>query len=309
VAGTRTVFFGTPDWAVPSLEALLASDLDVVAVVTNPDRPAGRGMKLAHSPVKSVALKAGVRVEQPASAKDPGFADTLHELAPDVAAVVAYGKILPRAILEVPPHGFVNLHFSLLPEYRGAAPVQRAVMEGKETTGASTMLLTEGMDEGPVLASIEVDIAGDESAGALGQRLAVLGAPLLVDSVSGYVGGSIEPQPQDDSLATYAPKITEQEARIGWDRGFEDLSCFVRGLDPAPGAWTKLGDRRLRVFRLARADTPDLVPGGVEAGKELLVGCGDATAVIVEAQLEGKRRMSGRDIAHGLRLTPGDRFE
>ncbi|MFN2593911.1 MAG: methionyl-tRNA formyltransferase, partial [Actinomycetota bacterium] len=246
--------------------------------------------------------------EQPASAKTPEFAATLEELDPEVAAVVAYGKILPAAVLDIPRFGFVNLHFSLLPEYRGAAPVQRAVMEGKKTTGASTMLLTEGMDEGPVLGSIEVEIEPDESASELGQRLAVAGAPLLVESVTGYVAGSIQPVEQDDARATYAAKITDEEAHLDWQRSVEELSCFVRGLDPSPGAWTILGGRRLRIFNLSPADA-DLASGEVAAAKNLLVGCGDGSAVIDEAQLQGKRRMTGRELANGLHLSPGERVE
>ncbi|MDQ3878715.1 MAG: methionyl-tRNA formyltransferase [Actinomycetota bacterium] len=308
----RTLFFGTPAWAVPSFEALLASDLDVVGAVTNPDRPAGRGMNVVHPPVQIAAAAAGVPVLQPPSARTDEFADVVREITPDVAAVVAYGKILPRALLEIPRYGFVNLHFSLLPEYRGAAPVQRAVMDGKKRTGASTMLLTEGMDEGPVLGSIAVDIDANESAGALGERLAALGAPLLVDSISGYVEGRIEARPQDDSLATYAPKITEEEARIDWGRSVASLSCFVRGLDPSPGAWTTLNGKRLRVFRIHPIpfdERGDLKPGDVVVHKDIVAGCGDGAAVVQEAQLEGKRRMTGRELANGLRVTADQRFE
>lgn len=305
----RTVFFGTPEWAVPSLRALVGAGFDVACVVTNPDRPAGRGMAVTSGPVKAAAMELGIRVEQPRSAKTEDFAAMLAELRPDVASVVAYGKILPGSVLAIPEHGFVNLHFSLLPEYRGAAPVQRALMEGKKKTGASTMLLTEGMDEGPVLGAVEVDIAPDESAAELGARLATVGAPLLVDSVTGYVAGSIEPQPQDDARATYAPKITEEDARIDWDRPLSELADHVRGLDPAPGAWTMLAGRRLRVFKLRASDALRLQPGEIAVRKDLLIGCGDATAVVGEAQLEGKRRMSGRELANGLRLPDGARVE
>ncbi|HEY7875038.1 MAG TPA: methionyl-tRNA formyltransferase, partial [Actinomycetota bacterium] len=192
----KAVFFGTPEWAVPSLTALVASGADIPAVVTNPDRPAGRGMKLQPSPVKRAALVAGLDVLQPASAKDPDLAGALESTAPDVAVVVAYGKILPAALLEIPRKGFVNVHFSLLPAYRGAAPVQRALMDGLDRTGVSIMVLTEGMDEGPVLATEEIAVAPEETAGEVGERLAALGAEALVSALPGYLSGDLMPEPQ-----------------------------------------------------------------------------------------------------------------
>lgn len=295
---------------MPSLEALLASDIEVAAVVTNPDRPGGRGMSSRPSAVKAAARKAGLDVLQPERAREPALADRLEALAPDVATVVAYGSILPATLLAVPRLGFVNLHFSALPAYRGAAPVQRALMEGSATTGISVMVLTAGMDEGPLLASEEVAIADDDTAGSLGARLARLGAPLLVRSLHGYASGALVPRPQDHRRATYAPKLTADGARIDWRRAAAEVRNLVRACNPEPGAWTTLRGGRVKVFAAALAPGPRrLAPAAVEAGAELRAGCGDADVVLVEVQVAGRRRMAGGDAARGLRLHSGERFE
>ena len=295
---------------MPSLEALLASDIEVAAVVTNPDRPAGRGMSSRPSAVKAAAQRAGLDVLQPERARDPALADRLEALRPDVATVVAYGSILPANLLAVPRLGFVNLHFSALPAYRGAAPVQRALIEGSTTTGVSVMVLTAGMDEGPVLACEEVAIDQDDTAGSLGARLARLGAPLLVSTLQGYASGAVVPRPQDHERATYAPKVTAAEAGIDWKRSAAEVRNLVRGCNPEPGAWTTLRHARVKVFAAALAPGPRrLGPAAVEAGAELRVGCGDADLVLVEIQIAGRRRMAGGDAARGLRLQSGERFE
>jgi methionyl-tRNA formyltransferase len=294
---------------VPSLRALVDSGVDVHAVVTNPDKPFGRKQELRPSPVKEAALEAGLEIVQPRSARDPEFHEWLEGASPDVAIVVAYGKILPQELLDVPPRGFVNVHFSLLPEYRGAAPVQRALMEGRTRTGVSLMVLTAGMDEGPLLAVEETEIGSDESAAVLGARLATIGAPLLVDVLPRYVAGELEPVPQDDALATYAPKITTDEARIDWSRPAEELDGFVRGLDPEPGAWTELQGSRLKVFRLRPAGGAELSPGEVRAGGSLTVGTGSQRVELLEVQAAGKRRMTGAELARGIHLPSGARCE
>ncbi len=302
------MFFGTPQWAVPSLEALIASDIDVAAVVTNPDRPAGRGMQMKPSPVKSAAEAAGLPVLQPAKARDPEFIASIVELDVDVATVVAYGKILPGDLLAVPKHGFVNVHFSLLPAYRGAAPVQRSLMNGDRVTGISIMVLTEGMDEGPVLATEEIEVLDGESAGALGDRMATVGAELLVDTLPRYLSGELEPREQDHDRATYAPKITEEEARIDWSRPAAEIETHIRGLDPAPGAWTALGDKRLKVWR-AKPDPGERMPAGrIGLGPRLVVGTGTDPLELVEVQLAGKKRMGGEGLLRGLHLDAGAQF-
>ncbi|MDQ3916426.1 MAG: methionyl-tRNA formyltransferase [Actinomycetota bacterium] len=286
---------------MPSLKALLASPAEVAAVVTNPDKPAGRGMELRPSPVKQEALAAGLEVLQPARARAPELEERLRELAPDVAVVVAYGSILPARLLEVPRLGFVNLHFSLLPLYRGAAPVQRAVMDGARVTGVSVIVLTEGMDEGPVLAAREVEVRPDDTAGTLGERMAELGGPMLVETIERYAAGAVEPQEQDHARATYAPKITPEEARIDWSRAAGDIVDHVRGLNPAPGAWTEWGGRRLKVWA-ARPTGESLPPGRLGGAGKLLAGTATKALELTDVQLAGKRRMPGAELARGLRL-------
>lgn len=258
-------------------------------------------MELRPSPVKVRALEAALRVLQPEKVRDPAFHDQLRELAPDVAVVVAYGKILPLSLLEIPPLGFVNVHFSLLPLYRGAAPVQRAVMEGRSETGVSLMVLTEGMDEGPVLSRVSTEIGGDDTAGSVGERLAFEGALLLVETLPPYASGDLAPEPQDEASATYASKITTEEARIDWTRSCQAVSDHVRGLNPVPGAWTELDGKRLKVWRVDPAPDVDLPPGRLSA--DLVVGVGDGALRLSDVQLQGKKRMSGSELARGLRLS------
>jgi methionyl-tRNA formyltransferase len=305
----RVVFFGTPTWAVPSLEALIEAGTEVAAVVTNPDRPAGRGLAPRPPPVKEAARAAGLEVLQPPRARDPRLAGRLAELAPDAGIVVAYGRILPPALLRVPRLGFVNLHFSLLPAYRGAAPVQRALMDGVAATGVSVIVLTEGMDEGPLLARRAVPVGPDESAGEVGDRLARIGAPVLVAALEGFASGAISPRPQDHAAATYAPKVADDEARVDWRLSARALADLVRALDPAPGAWTTLRGRRLKLFRARARPAATLAPGALSGGAELVAGTGSGDLVLDEVQLAGKRRMSGADLARGLRLRPGERLE
>ena len=277
-------------------------------MVTNPDRPSGRGMKMAQSPVKEAALAHGLEVIQVPRARDPELLARLTEISPDVAIVVAYGSILPKELLDVPRKGFVNLHFSLLPLYRGAAPVQRAIMNGDEVSGASVMVLTEGMDEGPVLASKELPIAYDDSTRTYGDRLAAAGAKLLVDSVAAYLDGTLDPVPQDDSRATYAAKLTTEDALIDWQSSSEEIHDLVRALDPEPGAWTTLNGARLKVFKATPVEGRSLAPGEPESAESLIVGTGDGAVRLDEVQPATKRRMPGADFARGLRLAGTERM-
>lgn len=303
------LFLGTPSWAVPSLEGLLEAGAEVAAVVTNPDRPSGRGMELKPPPVKETAVAAGLEVLQPAGARSPEFFERITAIAPDVAVVVAYGSILPKPVLDAVPHGFVNVHFSLLPEYRGAAPVQRAVMDGKKETGVSIMVLTEGMDEGPVVAAAATEIGASETAGQLGERLAGIGATLLAETLPAYVDGTIDPVPQDDSLATYAPKISTDEVRIDWSRPASEIHDLVRGLNPAPGAWSTFRDARVKVHATTPAAGSDLGPGEIDGDAELLVGTGDGNLRLDEVQPAGKKRMDGSEMKRGMRPEPGERLQ
>jgi methionyl-tRNA formyltransferase len=265
-------------------------------------------MQPARSPVKAAALEEGLEILQPEKARDPALHERLEELTPDAAVVVAYGKILPASLLAVPRLGFVNVHFSLLPAYRGAAPVQRALMDGVRQTGVSIIVLTEGMDEGPVLSSEPLDVGDDDTAGSVGERLAAAGAKLLVPALEGYADGEIQPVAQDHDRATYAPKISAGDARIDWRRPAEAIRNQVRGLNPDPGAWTTLRDLRLKVYAAAVDGEAALAPGELRNGRRLVVGTGDGALVLRDVQAAGKRRMTGEALARGLRVHPGERL-
>lgn len=299
----RIVFFGTPDAAVPALESFLRDEAaEVVAVVTNPDRPSGRGHRLQPPPVKVAAEAAGVDVWQPERPRE--VLGDLRRLEVDACAVVAYGSILPADVLEAGGRGFVNLHFSLLPAWRGAAPVQHSLLAGETRTGVTCFVLEAGMDTGPVLARAETGVLADEAAGELITRLAVLGAPVLVDAVRGLVEGTMTPQPQDHEKATLAPKITPDDARLQWTQSAVRISNAVRAFNPMPGAWTTLRGERLKVHRVSVAeDHPEAEPGTVAAGTETgpLVACGDGAVVLTEVQPAGKPRMAGADFVNGYR--------
>jgi methionyl-tRNA formyltransferase len=289
---------------------LVGFGIDVIAVVTNPDRPAGRKLEPKPPPVKVAALDAGLDVIQPEKARDPEFIQHIRDLAPDVAPVVAYGKILPASLLEIPPLGFVNVHFSLLPAYRGAAPVQRALMDGVDETGVSIILLTEGMDEGPILAVEKTKVAPDESAGEVGERLAEVGAGLLVDSLKQYAAGALRPVEQDHAAATYASKIDSEQARIDWSQPAENVRDLARALDPEPGAWTTLRGRRIKIFRARPSTDPTRAAGEIAwSDGRLSAGTGTRPVDLTQVQPAGKRRMSGDEMARGLRPAPGERFE
>ena len=297
----RLCFFGTPPPAVPALEAMLADpEIDVLAVVTNPDRPSGRGYKLTPPPVKVTAEKAGVPVWQPEKARE--ILDDLATLEPHACAVVAYGALLPQDVLDAGGAGFVNLHFSLLPAWRGAAPVQHSILAGDARTGVSCFVLEAGMDTGPVLATAEVDIGAEETAGELMARLARLGAPVLVRAVKGLVDGSIAPVPQDHDAATLAPKVTSDDARLQWTTGAVAVHRAVRAFNPVPGAWTTFRSERLKIHRVT------LSTRSGEAGAVLdqtpegpLVGCTTGSVVLSEVQPAGKPRMTGAAFVNGYR--------
>lgn len=286
----------------------MRSAVEVVGVVTNPDRPAGRGLEPRPPPVKVAALGANLDVVQPRSARDPALEVWVRERDPDVATVVAYGKILPGSLLEVPRLGFVNVHFSLLPQYRGAAPVQRALLDGLDRTGVSIIVLTEGMDEGPILTSAELAIGQEETAGELGDRLAKLGAALLFDALEGYGSGTLVAREQEHDRATYAPKMSADEARIEWTRSAREIKDLVRGLNPDPGAWTTFRGKRVKLHRVRAVSDAALAAGEIDPSGER-AGAGEGAVELVEVQLEGKRVMSGAELARGLRVTPGERFE
>lgn len=304
----RVVFFGTPEPASVALDALLDSRHDVIAVVTQPDRPKGRSGRAVPSPVKERALAAGLPVLQPET-PHPGFARSLADLAPDVCTVVAYGHILPPEVLAVPPRGFVNVHFSLLPRYRGAAPVQRAVMAGETETGVTTLLLEPSLDTGPILLVTREPIAPDDTSGTVMDRLAHRGGQLLTDTLDAIEAGRLSPRSQDAALATAAPKIKPEEGSIDWSRPAKGIADRVRALNPAPGAYTSYRGKRLKVWRAsARAGSGNAQPGAVVAvGREgFAVATGDGVLELHEVQLEGSKRLAAGDFVRGHKPESGE---
>lgn len=303
----RLVFAGTPAVALPSLEALLGSSHDVVAVITRPDARAGRGRTLVPSPVRARAEGAGLPVLTPRSLRDPEVLERLRELAPDCCPVVAYGGLVPPTALAVPPRGWVNLHFSVLPAWRGAAPVQRAVMAGDEITGATTFLLEEGLDTGPVLGRMTEAVRPTDTAGDLLDRLAVAGSGLLVETLDAIEADAIQAVPQRPDGVSHAPKLTVEEARISWAAPGFAIDRQVRGCTPDPGAWTTFRGERLGIGPVTVDTRPDLGPGEVEAGKrEVVVGTATTAVRLSTVRPQGKREMAAADWARGVRITDED---
>jgi methionyl-tRNA formyltransferase len=307
----RIVFFGTPVFAVPTLDRLIASDHDVVAVVTQPDRPRGRGQRLAPPAVKARAAEAGVPVLQPERLRDEALMARLREWRPDLGVVAAYGRLLPQALLDLPRFGMINVHASLLPRWRGAAPVHRAIMEGDRTTGVTIMQVVEALDAGPMLARTSVEIGPDETSEELEQRLARAGGQLLADVVDRLAVGPAHLEPQDDAAATYARKIDRADSPIDWARPAAAVHNQVRGLHPWPLAATWLADRRLLIRRtdVQPGDAGNAAPGTVvKAGDELVVAAGHGQVRLLEVQPEGRAPMAARAFVNGYRLAAGVRF-
>ncbi|MCH8613126.1 methionyl-tRNA formyltransferase [Arsenicicoccus dermatophilus] len=303
----RVVFAGTPAVAVPSLEALLGSSHDVVAVLTRPDARAGRGRTLVSSPVRQAAEAAGVPVLTPTSLRAPEVQQALRDLAPDCCPVVAYGTLVPPEALGIPTAGWVNLHFSLLPAWRGAAPVQRAVMAGDEITGATTFLLEAGLDTGPVLGRMTEAVRPDDTSGALLERLAVAGSGLLVETLDAIEARTITAVPQTEDGVSHAPKITVDDARVDWARPAFAVDRRVRGCTPAPGAWTTFRGERLGLGVVSVDQRPDLRAGEIEAGKrEVWVGTATAAVRLSTVRPQGKKEMAAADWARGVRITVED---
>jgi len=302
----RVVFAGTPDAAVASLTALLDSRHEVAAVVTRPDAPAGRGLRTVASPVAEVAQQAGLEVLKPHRVRDPEFLARLRELAPDCCAITAYGALIPDEVLAIPAHGWVNLHFSLLPAWRGAAPVQHAIIAGDDITGATTFRLVRELDAGPVFGMVTEPIGNGDTAGALLERLSESGAGLLVATLDGIESGSLEAREQPADGISLAPKVTPEQARVSWDHPALAISRQIRGCTPQPGAWTELAGTRLKLGPLASLDTGSdqpLAPGEMAIERSrVLVGTGSAPVELGEVQPHGKRPMAAAAWARGLRL-------
>jgi methionyl-tRNA formyltransferase len=307
----RCVFAGTPQAAVPALGALLASRHEVAAVLTRPDAPAGRGHKAGYgrtvesSPVARRAAAAGLEVLTPARARDPEFLSRLREIGPDCCPMVAYGALIPQAALDVPAHGWVNLHFSVLPAWRGAAPVQHAILHGDDVTGASTFRVVAELDAGPVYGVVTEPIRAGDTTGDLLERLARSGAELLVATLDGIEDGTIQAVPQSAEGVSFAPKITPADARVDWKLPAHVVDRLIRACTPDPGAWTEHEGARLKlgpVSAAAPADAPDLAPGELLVGRrDVFAGTGSRPVRLGEVQAEGKRFMMASDWARGLR--------
>lgn len=308
----RIVFMGTPDFAVSALEALLPKH-EVVLVVTKPDKPAGRKKRLMSPPIKEVALAAGIEVLQPSSARTPEFLEAIVQAKADVGVVVAYGKILPLAVLEAFPLGCVNIHGSLLPKYRGAAPIQRAVMSGDAETGVSIMLLDEGMDTGPVLLTKRIPISDTDTAGSIFDALAPLGADALLEALHGLAKGTLLPVEQEHSQASHAAMLKKQDGEVDWSLPATKVAARIRGLDPWPGAFTPFAGGNLKLYgatqELLEDETPS-EPGTMLSYDKfgIVVSCGDSAIRVSEVQAPGKKRMSAYAFANGRRLEAGFRL-
>ncbi|MEU0130894.1 MULTISPECIES: methionyl-tRNA formyltransferase [unclassified Streptomyces] len=305
----KLVFAGTPEVAVPALDALIGSDRhEVAAVVTRPDAPAGRGRRLVASPVAERAEEAGIEVLKPVKPRDEDFLARLREIAPDCCPVVAYGALLPKTALDVPTRGWVNLHFSLLPAWRGAAPVQHAVMAGDEVTGASTFLIEEGLDSGPVYGVLTEEVRPTDTSGDLLTRLAFAGAGLLAATMDGIEDGTLHAVPQPTGGITLAPKITVEDAEVRWSEPALRVDRVVRGCTPAPGAWTLFRGERLKLVQAVPVlDRTDLAPGELSVGKNnVYAGTGSHAVELLWVQPQGKKPMRAADWARGVRIAHGE---
>ncbi|HOM99041.1 MAG TPA: methionyl-tRNA formyltransferase [Acidobacteriota bacterium] len=313
----RVLFLGTPAFAVPSLEALAADpEIEVVAVITQPDRPAGRGRRLTPPPVKETAQRMGLPVRQFESIRaNPEALELIRSTAPDVGVVVAFGQILPKEFFAAPPWGTLNVHASLLPAYRGAAPVVHALLNGDSITGVTIMRIDEGMDTGDILARREVPVPPDATAGELEELLAREGARLLVVTLRRYVSGELQPVPQDHAGATYAPRLPKEAARVDWSLGAWAVHNLIRAMNPRPGAFACFREQEVKLWRSV---PPGAEQRAISSGRPgevvginregVMVACGDGVLTLTELQLPGRKRVSGVEFANGVRLETGERF-
>lgn len=307
----KLVFMGSGRFAVPSFRALLDSEHSVTALITQPDKPAGRGHALQAPPTKTLALERSVPVHQPRKVRDPEAVALVEELAPDCIVVAAYGQIIPKSILDIPPKGILNVHGSLLPAYRGAAPIQWAIVRGETETGITTMLMDEGLDTGAILLQRTIAIQPQDTAATMEDKLSVLGADLILETLEGWQADTIVPRPQDDSRATLAPRIKPEDALVDWKRSATEIECSIRGFNPWPVAHTTFRDKTLKLWQATVAP-----PGYTRAGEivaishdGILIGCGQDTRLrLTDVQAEGKKRMPADAFARGQHVEPGERW-
>ena len=302
----KIIFMGTPDFAAASLEALIASRHEIQAVVTQPDKPKGRKGELTPSPVKVIAKREGIKVYQPLKVRDEEFVKTLRAYNPDVMVVVAFGQIIPLSILKMPKYGCVNIHGSLLPKYRGAAPIQWAVLDGEKETGITTILMDEGIDTGDILLKKTIKIDAEETSGSLFDKLMALGAKTILETLDELEKGNLTPTKQGESPTAYAKMLTKAMGLIDFTKSAKELDCFVRGMDPWPSAYTLLSGKTLKLWKVR------VVEGGGKAGsvididkESFTIACGEGAIEVLEVQLEGKKRMSAGDFLKGSTLNIG----
>lgn len=312
----RVIFCGTPAFGLPALDALLRDTrFSVEAVITQPDRPRGRGQQRTESPIKEAAVKADIPVHQPDKIREGVAVEWMKEISPDAVVIIAYGQIISRDLLEIPRLGWINLHGSLLPKYRGAAPVQRAVLAGETKTGLTTMRIDAGLDTGPILEQREMEIRRDETAAELMARMSEIGATMMVDTLLKLESGELLPRPQDDSQATYAPPIKKEEGLVDWRKSAAEIYNGIRAFEPWPGAYTRFRGKLCHVWGKPAAGIP--VESGavaeygkiIQHGRALAVACGSKTFLELESvRPEGRKRVTASEFANGARLTGNDRF-
>jgi methionyl-tRNA formyltransferase len=314
VAPLRLLFCGTPAFAVPSLQHLRSqSDFDIVAVITQPDRPRGRGQQISSSPVKEAALAAGIPVHQPEKIRSPEVQTLLQALAPDAIVIIAYGQIIPARLLSIPRLGWINLHASLLPKYRGAAPINWAIANGEATTGLTSMRIDAGMDTGDMLLQKAIPIEAQETTPALASRMAPAGAPLMAETLRRVAADTITPQPQNQAEATYAPLLKKEDGRIDWNRPAQEIFNRIRAFEPWPGAYTSFRGQTCHLWGepFALRTLPGSAPGTLlREENQILVACGHATLLrLLSVKLQGRKQVSAVEFAHGARLTQRERFD
>ncbi len=310
----RIIFCGTPAFGLPTLQLLLKeSQFSVEAVFTQPDRPRGRGQEAAPSPIKQAALQAGIRVHQPEKMRSEAAAELIAQIKPDAVIIIAYGQIIPRALLDIPRFGWINLHGSLLPKYRGAAPVQRAILAGERQTGLTIMRIDAGLDTGPILEQLPVNVGADETATELLVRMSNLGPPMMIDTLQKLERSELTPKPQDNSLATLAPPLKKEEGLIDWAQPASTIYNRIRAFDPWPGTYTQFRGRSCHIW--GKPDENDSAGTRAQCGtimrkgQEILVACGQSTWLrLASVRLEGRKRVTAIEFANGARLTTNDRF-
>jgi methionyl-tRNA formyltransferase len=314
VAPLRLVFCGTPSFAVPTLQHLLSrSDFDIAAVITQPDRPRGRGQRISASPVKETALAAGIPVHQPEKIRTSEAQTLLQTLAPDVIVIIAYGQIIPARLLSIPKLGWINLHASLLPKYRGAAPINWAIANGGTQTGLTTMRIDAGMDTGDILLQEKLEIAPNETAPGVTKKLSEAGAPLMAETLRGIASAKLPPQPQNHEEATYAPLLKKEDGRIDWNRPAQEIYNRMRGFDPWPGAYTSFREQtcHLGAEAFSSRTLTGSPPGTIlQEDSQILIACGHATLLrLLSVKVQGRKQVSAVEFANGARLTQRERFD